>query len=146
MAVFYHEDPNADFTVEYSYEHAVEDWLMAMGRIDPSQRYYKRFIDARDETQRRVKFVKDSWNRAKTKEKIWRTAFYSLSGIWLLFVLIFGVTNPEYILTHTFISIGLPLGGMTGLIVATRSFLRATTLCSRSCGDWWARLRALYLL
>ena len=124
MAVFYHEDPNADFTVEYSYEHAVEDWLMAMGRIDPSQRYYKRFIDARDETQRRVKFVKDSWNRAKTKEKIWRTAFYSLSGIWLLFVLIFGVTNPEYILTHTFISIGLPLGGMTGLIVATRSFFK----------------------
>ena len=124
MSVFYHEDPNADFTVEYSYEHAVEDWLMAMGKIDPSQRYYKRFIDARDETQRRVAFVKDSWKRAKTKEKIWRTAFYTLSGIWLVFVLIFGVTNPEYILTHTFISIGLPLGGMTGMIVATRSFFK----------------------
>ena len=124
MAVFYHEDPNADFTVEYSYEHAIEDWLMAMGKIDPSQRYYKRFVDARDETQRRVTFVKDSWKRAKTKENIWRSAFYTLSGIWLVFVLIFGVTNPEYILTHTFISIGLPLGGMTGLIVATRSFFK----------------------
>jgi len=124
MAVFYHEDPTADFTQEFSYEHAIEDWLMSMGKIDPSQRYYKRFVDAREETQRRVAFVKDSWYRAKTKENIWRTIFYVLSGIWLLFVLIFGVTNPEYILTHTFISIGLPLGGMTGLIVGTRSFFK----------------------
>ena len=124
MAVFYHEDPNADFMQEYAYEHAIEDWLMAMGKIDPSQRYYKRFVDARDETQRRVAHVKNSWQKAKTKEKIWRMIFYGLSGIWLVFVLIFGVTNPEYILSHTFISIGIPLGGMTGLIVATRSFFK----------------------
>ena len=124
MSVFYHEDPNVDFSQEYAYEHAVEDWLMALGKIDPSQRYYKRFIDARDETQKRVKHVKDSWQRAKTKEKIWRMAFFGLSGIWIFFVLIFGVTNPNYILTHTFISIGLPLGGMTGIIVGTRSFFK----------------------
>ncbi len=124
MAVFYHEDPTADFSQEYSYEHAIEDWLMSMGKIDPSQRYYKRFVDAREETQRRVTYVKDSWYRAKTKENIWRTVFYVLSGIWLVFVMIFGVTNPEYILTHTFISIGLPLGGMTGVIVGTRSFFK----------------------
>ena len=124
MAVFYHEDPTADFIQEYSYEHAIEDWLMAMGKIDPGQRYYKRFIDARDETQRRVKHVKDSWQRAKAKENLWRIIFYALSGVWLVFVLIFGVTNPGYILTHTFLSIGLPLGGMTGVIVATRSFFK----------------------
>ena len=124
MSAFYHEDPTADFTQEYAYEHAVEDWLMAMGKIDPSQRYYKRFIEARDETQRRVAYVKDSWRRAKAKENLWRMTFYGLSGIWLVFVLIFGVTNPEYILTHTFISIGIPLGGMTGVIVATRSFFK----------------------
>ena len=107
MSVFFHEDPNVDFSQEYSYEHAVEDWLMAMGKIDPSQRYYKRFIDARDETQKRVKHVKDSWQRAKTKEKIWRMAFFGLSGIWIAFVLLFGVTNHDYILTHTFIAIGV---------------------------------------
>ncbi len=124
MSVFYHEDPNADFAQEYSYEHAIEDWLMALGKIDPAQRYYKRFVDARDETQKRVKHVKDSWQRAKTKENIWRMAFYALSGVWLVFVIIFGVTNPAYILSHTFLSIGLPLGGMTGIIVATRSFFK----------------------
>ena len=124
MSVFFHEDPNVDFSQEYSYEHAVEDWLMAMGKIDPSQRYYKRFIDARDETQKRVKHVKDSWQRAKTKEKIWRMAFFGLSGIWIAFVLLFGVTNHDYILTHTFIAIGVPLGGMTGIIVGTRSFFK----------------------
>ena len=124
MSVFYHEDPTVDFLQEYSYEHAIEDWLMAMGKIDPSQRYYKRFVDARDETQKRVKHVKDSWQRAKAKENIWRMIFYGLSGVWLVFVLIFGVTNPAYILSHTFLSIGLPLGGMTGVIVATRSFFK----------------------
>ena len=124
MSVFYHEDPNVDFSQEYSYEHAIEDWLMAMGKIDPAQRYYKRFVDARDETMKRVKHVKDSWQRAKAKENIWRMVFYGLSGVWMIFVLIFGVTNPEYILSHTFISIGLPLGGMTGVIVATRSFFK----------------------
>ena len=124
MAAFYHEDPFADFSAEYAYEHSLEDWLMALGKIDVSQPYYKRFVNAREETSNRVKDVRDNWARAKGREKIWRTSFYVLSGIWILLVLIFGVKDTSYLLSHTFLSIGLPLGGMTALIVGTRAYFR----------------------
>ena len=124
MAAFYHEDPFADFSAEYAYEHSLEEWLMALGKIDMAQPYYKRFINAREETSNRVKDVRDNWARAKGREKIWRTSFYALSGIWILLVLIFGVKDTSYLLSHTFLSIGLPLGGMTALIVGTRAYFR----------------------
>ena len=126
MSVFYHEDPFADFVEEYAYEHSLEEWLMALGEIDPSQTYYRRFVDAREETSNRVKDVRDNWQRAKRKEEIWRMAFYGLSALWILLILIFGVGEEgrKYILAHSFISIGLPLGGMTAIIVGTRAYFR----------------------
>ena len=123
MAAFYHEDPNADFTEEYSYEHTLEDWLNDIGKIDKTQTYYKRFVDARQETSDRVKNVKSHWARAKGKENIWRWVFYALSGAWILMVLIFGV-NHEYLMTHPMLTIVMPLGGMTAIIVATRAYFR----------------------
>lgn len=124
MSVFYHEDPFADMTEEYAYEHTVEDWLMALGKIDNSQIYYKRFVDAREETSARVKDVRSHWKRAKTKEKMWRMTFYSLCGLWILLILFIGVKDRSFLLGHTFVSIGLPLGGMTAVIVGTRAYFR----------------------
>lgn len=123
MSVFYHEDPNADFTEEYAYEHTLADWLKDLGKIDKTQTYYKRFVEARQETSDRVKSVREGWRRAKGKENIWRWLFYALSGIWIVLVLIFGV-NHDYLLAHPFLTIGLPLGGMTAIIVATRAYFR----------------------
>ena len=37
MTVFYHEDPFADFSADYAYEHALEEWLMALGKIEKRQ-------------------------------------------------------------------------------------------------------------
>ena len=128
MAAFYHEDPDADFTEEYSYEHTLEDWLNDIGKIDKTQTHYKRFVDARKETSDRVQSVRDGWRRAKAKENIWRWIFYGLSGLWILLVLIFGVKNHAYLLNHSFLTIGLPLGGMTGIIVATRAYFRGYDL------------------
>ena len=70
-----------------------------------------------------MKNVKSNWKRAKGKENIWRWIFYALSGAWILLVLIFGV-NYEYLMAHPFLAIGLPLGGMTTIIVATRAYFR----------------------
>ncbi|MBR1389075.1 MAG: protein kinase [Prevotella sp.] len=124
LSVFYHEDPFADFSTEYAYEHTLEDWLKVMGKIDSSQTYYKRFMDAREETTTRIKNVRDSWTKARGKEKVWRMAFYGLSALWLLLVLFIGVKSRTYLLSHSFLCIGLPLGGMTGIIVATRAYFR----------------------
>jgi serine/threonine protein kinase len=128
LSVFYHEDPFADFSEEYAYEHTLEDWLNAIGKIDSSQTYYKRFLDAREETLTRIKNVRDSWQRAKGKEKMWRMAFYGLSALFILLMLIIGVKDRTFLLGHSFISIGLPLGGMTGIIVATRAYFRGYDL------------------
>ena len=124
LSVFYHEDPFADFTEEYAYEHTLEVWLNAIGKIDSHQTYYKRFVDAREETANRIQNVRSGWERAKGKEKIWRMAFYSLSALWILLMLFIGVKDRTFLLGHSFISIGLPLGGMTGIIVATRAYFR----------------------
>ena len=124
MSVFYHEDPFADFSEEYAYEHALEEWLLALGKIDITQPYYKRFVDAREETTNRIKSVRDNWQRAKGREKMWQMAFYALCGIWLLLILFIGVKDVSYLLSHTFLSIGLPLGGMTAVIVGTRAYFR----------------------
>ena len=124
MSVFYHEDPFADFSADYAYEHALEEWLMALGKIDVTQIYYKRFVDAREETTNRVKSVRDNWQKAKGREKLWRMVFFALSGLWLLLILFIGVKDRTYLLSHTFLSIGLPLGGMTAVIVGTRAYFR----------------------
>ena len=124
MSIFYHEDPFADFSEEYSYERTLEDWLMAIGKIDRTQTYYKRFVDARQETSTRIKEVRDNWKYAKGKEKLWRFIFYGLCAIWILLVMIIGVNDRSYLLEHSLIAVGLPLGGMTGLIVGTRAFFR----------------------
>ena len=124
MSVFYHEDPSRDFSEQYSYEREVEEWLMAIGKIDKSQKYYKRFVDAREETAHKMDNVRNGWKTAKRKEDTWRITFYSLCGVWMLLVLIIGVTGRDFLLRHAFITIGIPLGGMTAIIVATRAYFR----------------------
>ena len=124
LSAFYHEDPFADFTEEYAYEHTLEEWLNALGKIDSHQTFYKRFVNAREETSHRIHNVRSGWERAKGKEKIWRMAFYGLSALWILMMLFIGVKDRTFLLGHSFLSIGLPLGGMTGIIVATRAYFR----------------------
>ena len=124
LSVFYHENPETYFSEEYAYERSLEQWLRKLGEIDFSYPYYKRFVDACEETTKRVKSVRDNWQRAKGREQLWRTVFYSLCGLWILLVLFFGVKDRTYLMNHTFLCIGLPLGGMTGVIVGTRAYFR----------------------
>lgn len=124
LSVFYHENPHADFSEEYSYEHSLEDWVMTLGSFDSTQRYYKRLVAARKETDDKMNAVKKGWQRARRKEDTWRYVFYGFSAVWMLLVLIFGVTGRDFLLRHSFITIGIPLGGMTLLISALRAYFR----------------------
>ena len=124
LSIFYHEDPSQDFEEQFSYEHELEKWLMVLGAIDMANPYYKRFIDARESTQSKMESVRNSWKRAKHKEQAWRIMFYSLCGVWMFLVLIFGVTGRDFLLGNSFTTIGLPLGGVTAVIVATRAYFR----------------------
>ncbi|MBR1503869.1 MAG: protein kinase [Prevotella sp.] len=124
MSVYYHEDPNADFSEEYVYENTLVEWLVALGKIDAMQTYYKRFVDAREETLSRIKYVRENYRKAKRRENFWRTAFFSLCALWMILVVLIGIEGRSYLLSHSFLSIGLPLGGMTGVIVGTRAYFR----------------------
>ena len=124
LSIFYHEDPSKAFEEEFAYERELEKWLMVLGAIDQANQYYKRFIDARDTTQERMENVRNNWKRAKRKEQTWRMMFYSLCGIWMFLVLVFGVTGRDFLLANSFTTIGVPLGGLTAVIVATRAYFR----------------------
>ena len=124
MSVFYHEDPQEEFAETYSYERRLEEWINALGEIDPNQKYFKRFENAKEQTASKYQEVRRSYYRAKAKENTWRAIFYVLCAVWMALVLVFGVENREELLAHPILHIGLPIGGMSAIIVGTRAFFR----------------------
>jgi len=124
MSVFYHEDPHQDFSETYSYEHALEEWVLALGEIDQNQKYYKRFVSAKEETARKYKEVRTSYYISKAKEHTWRVLYFVLCLVWIASLFIFGVTKRDYILDHAFLTIAVPVGGVSALIMGLRAFFR----------------------
>ena len=124
MAVFYHEDPKQDFSEPYSYEHRLEEWLMKMGELDKNNLYFKRFQNAKQETERKVKEVTSSYKRAKNKEHFWKIVFYFLCALWVALLAIFGIGDHQTLLEHYKAAILLPVGGISALIVGLRSFFK----------------------
>jgi len=124
MSVFYHEDPYQEFTEVYSYERKLEEWVLSLGEIDQNQKYYKRYVTAKQETARKYEEVRSGYHRAKTKEHFWRIVFYALCGLWVALLLLFGITDRNNLLENSFTTIMLPLGGMSAVIVGMRAFFR----------------------
>ena len=65
-----------------------------------------------------------NYSKAKAKENICRIVFYVFTGFWCLLVLLVGVSNRDYVLHHYMLTICLPVGGMSALIVALRAYFR----------------------
>ena len=126
MAVFYHEDPFQDFSETYSYERKLEEWIYALGEIDQNQYYFKRYGNAKEETAQKYQEVRQGFSKAKSKERRWRYIFYGLCAAWVLLLLICGISEPgrQYIFQHSMMTIGLPVGGMTAIIVGLRAYFR----------------------
>ena len=124
MAVFYHEDPSRDFSEPYSYERKLEEWIINLGQIDSNQKYFKRFGTAKEETAQKYKEVRMGYHRAKTKESRWRYTFYGLCALWIILLLICGVSGRDYLFHHSMMAIGIPVGGVTAVIVGLRAYFR----------------------
>ena len=124
LSVFYHEDPHEAFEKPYSYEYKLEEWVNLLGEIDQNQQYYKRYVNAKQETAHKYSEVRHGYKIAKAKERIWRCTFYGLCVAWVVLLLMFGVSNRNYLLDHATLSIVLPLGGVSALIVGIRAFFR----------------------
>lgn len=124
LSVFYHEDPTQDFTEQYSYERRLEEWVIKLGEIDQNQQYFKRFGKAKEETARKYGEVRKGYTRAKAKESRWRFIFYGLCALWVVLLLVFGIPDRDYLLQHSTLTIALPVGGMTAVIIALRSYFK----------------------
>ena len=124
LSVFYHEDPSKTFEEEYSYERELESWVIKLGELDPQSIYYRRYTKALEETKARVNEVRSEWQSARYRDVIFRFGFYVLMGLWIILVFILGLDDRSYIFRHHLTTIIYPLGGMTGLIVATRAYFK----------------------
>lgn len=124
LSIFYHEDPEQEFTEKFSYERKLEEWILALGNIDPMQTYYKRYETAKTEMTTRRKELKQGYHNVKLKKLIWRIVFYGLLALWIVFLMLFGITGRDFLLSHSSLTIGLPIGGVTALIMAVRYYFR----------------------
>ena len=124
LSAFYHEDPNEDFTEEYSYEHRLEDWLNVVGSYDPQYGFYRRFVQAKEDTKQHFDHIKKEFSKAQVRRGIWRVLYFSLCVLWLLGVIVVGFHDKEAMLINGFMTICLPVGGVTALICAMRAFFR----------------------
>lgn len=124
LSVFYHENPQTDFGEAYSYERMLERWITVLGEYDAQMTYNKRFIAAKTEIARKYEEVRRGYEQAKTKEMFWRTAFYGLCGIWLLLLVVCGVGNHATLLKYAMLAVGVPVGGVTALIVGVTAYFR----------------------
>ena len=124
LAAFYHEDPARDFSEPYSYEQELEAWILAIGKLDPQQTYYKRYMKACEDAKARLADVKRDWKSATLREHLCKMIFLGMSVVWVIMVLVMGLDDRTYLFDHPFLAMILPLGGMTGLIVAVRSYFK----------------------
>ena len=124
MSVFFHEDPQKNFEEPYSYERRLEEWVMSLGEVDQNQVFYKRLMTAKQETEQKYSTVKKEYARARNRERRWRTTFYSLCGLWLVLLVVFGIDNRDDVMARTSLTIMLPVGGVSAIIVALRAFFK----------------------
>lgn len=125
LSVFYHENPETDFTESYSYERTLEKYLMKLGDFDMAQPYYKRFVAAKADTEKKTAEAHGAWKKASSKEKNWKMTLYGLVSLWIVLLLVFGISNKPFFVHNILWTVGLPVGVCTGIIVAVREYFKA---------------------
>lgn len=68
--------------------------------------------------------MRTSYYISKAKEHTWRIIYFAFCFAWLAFLFIFGITKREYVLDHAFLTIALPVGGVSALIMGLKAFFR----------------------
>ncbi len=124
MSVFYHEDPTHDFSEEYSYERELEQWVLDLGKLDPQQIYFKRYTKASEDAKERVRDVRRLWKTNIMKERMWKYVFLGCAAAWIVAVFVLGLDDRSYLFDHHIMTMILPLGGMSGIIVAVRAYFK----------------------
>ncbi len=110
ISIFFHENPYTDFSKQYSYEHALEDYLMKIGQYDPSDNYYRRFLLAKEQSTKKMEETKDYFREAHEKEIFWKKMLILLTGVLIVLLLLFRFSNSTLLLENITYAVGVPVG------------------------------------
>lgn len=124
LTIFYHENPHTDFSEEYSYERALEQWIMAVGEFDAQYTYHKRYTIAKESTRNKYKEVKHNYVVSRRNELTWKVVYYAFCAIWLYLLVKFGISNRNALLDNLLLAVFLPVGGVSACIVAAKGFFK----------------------
>src|SRR5574344_259785 len=124
LSLFYHENPKNEFVEMYSYERSLEQYVLKLGEIDIAQPYYKRFLAAKEETEKRTENTKSMWKSAATKESRSKQLFCLLSVLWLLLFIFVRISNPKFFMDNIFWTVGVPVGICSMAIVYGRAYFK----------------------
>jgi len=124
LTLFYHENPDADFSQPYTYEQSLVRWLEEVGTYDPSFKYFKRFSEAKATTDNKIKATRNRWARVKSTELIWSYVCYALAAVWLLLIIFVGIPNKQELFYNKFLMMVIPLGVSTAIVAGARAWFR----------------------
>lgn len=122
LSVFYHENPEADFSVEYEYERALGNWLKAIGIILPRQVYYRRFIKAREEIKKKNEEFQNSYKDSTKRVAIWKRVSQILACLWLLTTIICWIAGKPYHFGGGYSSAMLPVGIASAMLAGKHAY------------------------
>lgn len=120
LAVKYHENPFAVFEKEYDYEYALQEFLDKVGAYNPGDPYYKRFVDAKEQTVKRYEDTEHLWYKARWKERVLITGFTALSGLLATLILILGIPDRNLFMDYVWYAVWIPLAFCSFLIFTFR--------------------------
>lgn len=124
LTVFYHEDPSQEFAEPYSYERELVKWIEALGDFNAQHPYYHRYHTAKEATKKKYDEMRHVLESTKTKVRIWKSIFVGLSVLWLFLLIRFGISDTDLLFHHSFVSLMLPIGGVSAAVVVVRSFFK----------------------
>ncbi|MCF0159223.1 MAG: protein kinase, partial [Bacteroidaceae bacterium] len=125
LTLFFHEAPHATFEADLSYEKALRDYLMLVGKYDPSDHYYKRFMDARTGTQQVIDTTKQTLKQVIRLEMILRNSMIGTAVLLLFLLVCYGITKVDVFVNYIWFGFWIPLclgsmlvGGIKGYFSA----------------------------
>lgn len=110
IAVLCHEDPHADLQTKYNYERLLEQYVNAIGSIEPKNKVFTRFQQAKNEAQGLVTKAKSTVNDAHRSIRLQK-----------ILSIVLGVVPLAILLTEIILNItdnpGIKLGKWTDHVV-----------------------------
>lgn len=124
MAVFYHEDPFADWNRPMSREHSVEQYLTLVGQCDPADIHFKRFTKAREEMDEKVRQSRADWNKSQQRKRVWMLSFFGMAVLWIFMLSSLGLHYSLNFHNNIYYYVCIPVGSAMAAMGAFYSYFR----------------------